>query len=306
MFNVLLDGIVAVTALYLNTRCHLLSCEFLLLSSLLMVSRMVFIVLYFFIMIPLYEYYARFALSLAQSLFGLAIATVVIYITYIPYCQSDPDDFLDLRTMFWRLANGRMYVCVCFNKERRFVRPEDQKDLIGEKFTVMTKTVKRNGKTVAFICTQTRQEEIQDENLEEQIQGEESLYEVGEVWKDPGNKDPDVGIQVTWNRGNHINIGVYLGNELCYSGNLVINDNSKVTTILQKHANGIRASVSINDSLVYETNVKDLLNNILTSVFQSNKGVDFQSRKSWNQFPKSNRKIEFSSSGQTFMKWKHY
>jgi hypothetical protein len=96
--------IVAIQAIILGLSICCPPHEFVYWNFLLVISRMVLLVVYILIMMSLYEYYARFALSLAQSCFDFVIALVVIYMMY----EAKKEDIVMVKTKIEWLWNQNM------------------------------------------------------------------------------------------------------------------------------------------------------------------------------------------------------
>jgi hypothetical protein len=296
LINVSFDIIVAVLALLafrLGYMCLSFPHELLFLSLLLVISRLVFLVPYILIlMFPQYEYYARFALSLAQSVCGLAIAVVVIYIMY----RAKKGE-LEVKTSITYTHSEQCVdpsACIHVNNMPKFshIIHKNQKCV----FQIEISKKANNSNIMASLnCGDKVTPKVTPEVI---WRHDDQYYFYVEITAKQEHGCADVNVQfgshnlVNLAKGVRLNDleGVFPKIEISFKKN---NDKIFVTALVNRLKFG-NAEYSISERTILQRKICEPL-------------IGFRPEKSWSQFTRPNRRImKFGSNRSTLMKWKRY
>jgi hypothetical protein len=308
LINMFFDAAVIIVAVVpfclSDTRCSLH--RFLLLGFLLVISRLVFFVPYILILTSSqYEYYARLALSLAQSCFGSAIALTVHYIMcrpcFLHTCRlTDSIDGENL-SVEARFMNNftRLTVDIANtnNKERPYTYS-----------TNMEPSEIDNLPVTRINISKLNDGEIEVHALVPQI------YNTGVICRDR-NAEQSFTMVISLNiepnserTGREISIVVYKNRNLRPINVVQMTSYTplipNITIRFTKNGNNFSASASI--SSYHSPDVNFSLSDDNLPPDDKNNLTGSRPRKLWRQFARLGQGMKPSGSGSTPMKWKRY
>jgi hypothetical protein len=301
VINVFLDATVAILGaivLYLSKRYPSFR-KFLPLNLLLVVSRVIFIASCILILRSQYEHYARFALSLAQSGLGAAIAVVIICIINRRYWYRDQNFVLEttftcedrMISSLGGSLNEEFHLFLIDGSLNEESHPFPiQRKLSLKDLKVITKTTEQDDKTTAYVYIQDVENEL------------------GEIEKNSDGKYPNVKIKVESQSEIETDIEVLVDDQLLKVLGLTFQQQAvTIATRIERKFDKMYAKIVVmgqDQKILHDLKVKIPPKDTSVAMSKSRNFDSSSSGKRTIKLARPKPKMNIPSNRLDFMKWK--